>query len=81
MRDIKLIRKEIDVINQEIVDLLNKRLDLVKEIIQIKEINNLPMEDLVREKEILDKLDCANLSKEFVEELFGDIFRYSKNFR
>jgi len=58
---------------------LEKRLELTKIIGRDKKQAGLPIEDLQREKEIIeDKIRKSGLRPEFIEELFNTIFKESK---
>ena len=70
-------RKEIDIINSEILDLLNKRMELVKKIGHRKKQLGIEIVDSKREKEIYDRLDKLadekGIDREFVREIFKKI--------
>jgi chorismate mutase len=74
-------RKEIDRIDEEIVDLLAKRLDIVKEIKDIKNKNKLPHLDKDRFQEILDKrkqqAQELGLDLKYIEKIFDLIHEES----
>lgn len=79
---LKESRKKIDVIDEKIIRLLKERTDLVKEIGHEKEKESLPIVDLEREKEVLEKIKAVakekNIDEEIVEKIFKDIIEYSK---
>ena len=58
--DLKELRKKIDTLDSEIVDLLNERVRLAIEIGQIKEKSGQEVYDPSRELKIFDKLDSKN---------------------
>ena len=70
-------RKEIDKINFELLDLLNKRIDIVKKIGKRKKQLGISIVDAKREKEIYEKLDKLadekKLDRSFVREIFKRI--------
>lgn len=73
---LKELRNEIDVINQEIIVLLNKRAEVVLEIGEMKKKNSMEVYDPVREKAIEDKLTKINtgpLPNESVIKIFREI--------
>ncbi len=76
-------RNEIDKINSKVLDLLNKRMNLVKKIGKRKKKLDIPVRDESREKEIyenLDKLaDEKNIDRQFVREIFKKIIDKSIN--
>jgi prephenate dehydrogenase len=77
----KKLRKDIDEIDKKIVKFLEKRLKLVQKLNLIKESEKLPLSDLKREKEIIEKLKIIAshpLLKEFVESFYQGIFKLSK---
>jgi len=75
-------RKQIDQIDNQIVELLGKRMDLVKEIGKLKKESALGITDEEREKEIRARLKTLaeenGLSDEFVNHLFTHIFVESR---
>ena len=70
-------RSEIDEINSKILDLLNKRIEIVKKIGKRKKQLGIPIVDAKREKEIYEKLDKLadekKLDRSFVKEIFKRI--------
>lgn len=79
MNEIEGLREEIDKVDREIVQLLNKRIELVLHIGELKNRDELAVEDLEREKEILSKLCGDKLDGEFLRNIYEVIFRYSKS--
>ena len=57
MLEIEKIRKEINKIDEKIINLLKQRKEKVIFIGKVKKIKNLPIADKNREKEILSSLD------------------------
>ena len=51
------LRKEIDNLDEEIIRLLKKRMRFSKEVGKLKELLDIPVEDKMREKEIIDRLN------------------------
>ena len=75
------LRKEIDNLDEEIIRLLKKRMRISKEVGKLKEILDIPVEDKMREKEIIDRLNTyagKNLSEEQLIRIFTAVFRSSK---
>ncbi|MGB9728299.1 MAG: chorismate mutase [Thermoprotei archaeon] len=62
------MRKQIDTIDDEIIKLLNKRMQLCKEIGEIKRMRSIPIEDCKRENEILQK---AGIFKSVFKEIIS----------
>ena len=79
------IRKEIDQIDDNILHLLNKRMDLVKKVGELKSASNSPIYRPEREKNIIDRLATATvaedglLNKAAVEAIFLEIFAIARN--
>ena len=56
MEEINNLRQKINEIDSRIIELLKERLDIVKTIGKHKRDNNIPIVDLKREKEIIEKI-------------------------
>ena len=54
MRDLKEIRKDIDKIDNQLIELFKQRMDCAKEVGIYKQANNIPVLNEGRENEILD---------------------------
>lgn len=80
----KNLRNEIDKLDLEIVQLLEKRFDVVKEIAKFKIKNNIPIYDPERETQVLEK-SLNNLeNKEYfdeIEKIFKQIMASSKTYQ
>ena len=73
-------RHEIDKIDDELICLLLKRLDLSRAIGKIKKENRRPTIDRAREEEIFNKLKfSAQNDYEYIEPIFKEILRMSKS--
>ena len=75
------LRQEIDKLDEDIIQLLKKRMNLSKEVGQLKEKLKLPVEDKTREQEIIDRLiqqAGRNLSEEQLMRIFTAVFTSSK---
>lgn len=83
MNPLKTYRKKIDKIDNKIIRLLDKRLIVAQKIGEYKKQNNLPITNLNREKEILNKFSKktkkTKLKKNFINKLFNLIFKNSKD--
>lgn len=79
--ELEHLRKEINKIDAELMDLLAKRREVSKKVIQAKDINDLPIRDEKREKEILERLIQAGKEKglngEYVAKVFYEIIEDS----
>ena len=80
----KNLQNEIDKLDLEIVQLLEKRFDVVKEIAKFKIKNNIPVYDPERETQVLEK-SLNNLeNKEYfdeIEKIFKQIMASSKTYQ
>lgn len=76
------LREKIDLINEEIILLFSKRLEITKEIAKVKKANQLPCDDPIRETQQLKALhELAlkhSLSPSVMEEIFNLFVDYSK---
>ncbi len=76
------LRKEIDRLDNELLKLLNKRMDVVKQVGEYKHQTKGAIYRPEREKQIIDRLASQNdglLNKEAIEALFMEIFAVSRN--
>lgn len=84
VQDLSITRKEIDAVDQEIVRLLEKRMDLALEVAKYKMSTGKPIYDRQRELEKLEKLGSL-ASTEFnskgVQELFLQIMSVSRRYQ
>ena len=82
--DLKDLRKKIDKIDNDILKLLNKRMEIVKKVGELKNSTNTPIYRPEREKEIIDRLTKLSekengiLKKEHIEAIFLEIFAISR---
>ena len=78
------LRKEIDRIDNELIKLLNKRMQIVKEVGKLKNSSNAPIYRPERERAIIDRLakissqERGVLSKDEIEAIFLEIFAISR---
>lgn len=83
MKDLNELRVEIDEIDNEILKLFSKRMEIVKKIGEYKIENNLPILNTEREKKILGK--CAKLLEDDIrmygEELMRDLMFISRKYQ
>ena len=73
--------QEIDNLDEEIIKLLKIRMRISKEVGLLKEELHIPIEDLTREKEIIERLTQQagrNLSEEQLIRIFTAVFKSSK---
>jgi chorismate mutase/prephenate dehydratase len=78
------LRKEIDKIDNELIRLLNKRMEIVKKVGELKNNTNAPIYRPEREKEIIKRLteiskkEGGILGKDEIEAIFLEIFAISR---
>ncbi len=83
--DLQDIRVKIDAIDDKVLELLNSRMELVKEVGRIKHVGGQSIYRPEREKEILDRLDKLSqksggiLTKDAIEAIFLEVFAVSRN--
>lgn len=79
--DLKELRAEINSIDSQLLDLLMQRREISKNVIQAKDLNDLPIRDEKREKEILEQLIFTGkekgLSEEYIKKIFYEIIEDS----
>tara|TARA_Y100001970_G_C14202557_1_gene841981 strand:+ start:1073 stop:1342 length:270 start_codon:yes stop_codon:yes gene_type:complete len=76
------LRKELDLIDEKILILLEKRMDIVIKVGQLKSELEIPIEDIKREKEIIKRLtehSHKKLSDKQLIRIFKTFFQLSKN--
>lgn len=72
MTKLELCRNEIDLIDEEIIRLYEKRMEIVKEVINYKLDNNLEILDSSREEKMLNK-NLSKISKEEYKKYYKDV--------
>lgn len=80
MRQIEEIRNDINKLDDELLRLYLRRLELSKEVAEFKIANNLPVLNSSREQYIIDRM-CEGLDEEmsgYVRELYLKIFELSR---
>ncbi|GAA4446303.1 prephenate dehydratase [Ravibacter arvi] len=80
--DLKAIRNQIDTIDNELLVLLNKRMELVKQVGSLKRAEKSVIYRPEREQEILRRLEDLNdglLTKSAIEAIYLEIFAVSRN--
>ena len=84
-RELNDLRKNIDKIDNEILTLLNKRMQIVKKVGEVKNNADTPIYRPEREKEIIDRLTKLSkrqngiLTKDEIEAVFLEIFAISRS--
>ncbi|WKZ70267.1 MAG: chorismate mutase [Melioribacteraceae bacterium] len=81
LNQIDKLRGEINKIDSSLLDLFSKRRELSKEIIKAKDLNDLPIRDEKREKELLNRLinegKQKGLEAEYVSRIFYEVIENS----
>ena len=75
------LRQLIDQLDEEIIQLLKKRMGISMEVGKLKEKLDIPVEDKTREEEIIERLTQQagqNLSEEQLIRIFTAVFKASK---
>lgn len=78
MKDLKYYRDQIDEIDAQLVDLFEKRMEVVLKVAEYKKANNIPVYHEGREKEVIVKNTNRLKNKEFKESL-SKFFTYLMN--
>ncbi|HVZ58833.1 MAG TPA: chorismate mutase [Patescibacteria group bacterium] len=81
MKDIQKLRTKIDKIDQELLSLIEKRVDLVREIGKIKKELDLPVKDNMREniiiEQLIEKIENSQIDPKAIEQIWKTIFATS----
>ena len=79
---LEALREEINRIDEDIIGLLSRRMEVVKKIVALKKAKGISVEDRDREKTLFLKLEKEarrnNIDEKFVSEVFGVIVSHSK---
>ena len=78
MIKLNLLRKKIDDIDDELIALFLKRLDISKEIGELKKENNMKIYDPEREEEIMSLKNIDDKQKKYVEKFLRTLMDISK---
>lgn len=80
---LETLREEINRIDEDIIGLLSKRMEVVKKVAVLKKSKGISIEDRDREKNIFLRIEreakSGNISENFVLEVFGLILSHSKS--
>jgi chorismate mutase/prephenate dehydratase len=80
--DLETIRQHIDKVDDEILTLFLKRMDLVKQVAAYKKANNVGVADKKREREIIARVIKDNGECEtYIRMLFSEIFDLSRSYQ
>ncbi len=82
MKKINDARKDLDKLDNDLLDILSRRIEIVRHIGEMKSKQGLPVLDVQRERalitRILEKADQRNLSQHFVAQIFRQMIRYGR---
>lgn len=81
---VEIIREKIDHIDQQIVRLLEKRMELVNQVVAYKKETGKAILDSNRENEVLEKIAVQIQHKEFektIVQTFADIMKNSRDYQ
>jgi len=67
------LRQKIDTLDEEIIQLLKKRMGISKEVGKLKEKLDIPVEDMGREQEIIDAVK-AEISLGEISDILREVF-------
>ena len=82
--DLEIIRQEIDKIDDQIVQLLEERMQLVEGVVAYKKSSGKPILDTKREEVIFEKVKCRVGNKKYedtIVETFSDILKRSRDYQ
>jgi len=81
--DINDLRKEIDAIDQELVRLFCRRMEVTARIADYKKENNLPIYHPGREQEVLQKVAALAGPElgDYAQALYSEVFTLSKRYQ
>jgi chorismate mutase len=83
MKQLDQLREEVDMIDDQILCLLAKRIDIIKQIALEKKHNQLPLLDRDREDKMkeywMDKSKKYNMNQTSIKKIFDEIVQMSKN--
>ena len=81
--DLKELRKQIDVIDDQIAKLYAERMEISKNVAITKKENNIQLENKDREKEILDRVtsEMPEDIKLYATQVYDTLFRTSKAYQ
>lgn len=76
-RELEELRRKINLLDDRLNKTLKKRLDIVKGVGRLKKKNNMPIRNLEREEEIIQRAVKSNLPERFARKIYGIIFEDS----
>ena len=81
--DLNEIREQIDTIDDELLKLFEKRMELVTSVAEYKKANNLPIFNSKRERDIVSRLTAGkdNVNARYISSLFSSMFEVSRSYQ
>ena len=81
--ELKKLRDEIDNIDDQLAVLYKKRMEIARAVAEVKKENNTPIENSVREKEIINRVtsEMPDDIKLYAKEVFTTVFSTSKAYQ
>ena len=78
MNELELLRKDIDLIDDKIKELLILRMDKSQRVGAYKNKHSISIKDEKREQEIINRLSTDEKHRKLIDSVWKEIFRYSK---
>jgi len=72
-------RNEIDQVDEKLIELLEKRFEIIKEVKDYKKEKGFAVENKKREEEVLQRYKNSDLSKSFVGDFLNILFKEIKD--
>ncbi len=79
--ELNKLRKEINLVDESLLNILEKRFEIIDRVALFKSKQNLPIENRQRESEIIETLERKNtkLDPNLIKDILKIIFNYSKD--
>lgn len=81
MNPIEIERAKINQIDRSIIELLDRRFEVVRTIAEIKTWLGMPVFQAGREQEVLERVSSLSQNSDFMAEIFKKIMEESKKFQ
>ncbi len=70
-KELAELRREIDIVDNQILELVEDRLELAGEVAELKKKKGMPLRDLAREEEVIkSKCEKTDLPEDFVRKIY-----------
>lgn len=75
------LREKIDVIDRQIIELMERRMDISAQVAEYKRLRGLPVLDAAREQAKLEQMAglCRPETAEYIQRLYREIFSISRD--